>query len=92
MQPFSGIRILDFTQVFAGPFGCYQLALLGADVVKIERPGGDDMRRGPPNKEWAARNLGTGFMGINSNKRCLVLDLTKPKAIEIVLRRRQGRW
>jgi crotonobetainyl-CoA:carnitine CoA-transferase CaiB-like acyl-CoA transferase len=86
MQPFSGIRILDFTQVFAGPFGCYQLALLGADVVKIERPGGDDMRRGPPNKEWAARNLGTGFMGINSNKRCLVLDLTKPRAIEIVLR------
>jgi len=86
MQPFSGVRILDFTQVFAGPFGCYQLALLGADVIKIERPGGDDMRRGPPNKDWSARNLGTGFMGINSNKRCLALDLTRPKAIEIVHR------
>ena len=85
-QPFAGVRILDFTQVFAGPFGSYQLALLGADVIKIERPGGDDMRRGPPNKDWSARNLSTGFMAINSNKRNLALDLTKPKAIEIVHR------
>jgi crotonobetainyl-CoA:carnitine CoA-transferase CaiB-like acyl-CoA transferase len=85
-QPFAGVRILDFTQVFAGPFASYQLALLGADVVKIERPNGDDMRRGPPNKEWAARNLGTGFLGINSNKRFLALDLTRPKAIEIARR------
>ena len=84
MQPFAGIHILDFTQVFAGPFGSYQLALLGADVIKIERPGGDDMRRGPPNKDWSARNLSTGFMGINCNKRFLALDLTKPKSIEIV--------
>jgi crotonobetainyl-CoA:carnitine CoA-transferase CaiB-like acyl-CoA transferase len=86
MKPFSGVRILDFTQVFAGPFGSYQLALLGADVIKIERQGGDDMRRGPPNKAWAARNLGTGFMGINANKRNIALDLTKPKSIEIVKR------
>jgi crotonobetainyl-CoA:carnitine CoA-transferase CaiB-like acyl-CoA transferase len=86
MKPFAGVRILDFTQVFAGPFGSYQLALLGADVIKVERPGGDDMRRGPPNKEWAARNLGTGFMGINANKRFLVLDLTKAKATEIAKR------
>jgi crotonobetainyl-CoA:carnitine CoA-transferase CaiB-like acyl-CoA transferase len=86
MQPFTGVRVLDFTQVFAGPFGSYQLALLGADVIKIERPGGDDMRRGPPNKDWAARNLSTAFMGINANKRFLALDLTKPKSIEIVRR------
>jgi crotonobetainyl-CoA:carnitine CoA-transferase CaiB-like acyl-CoA transferase len=86
MQPFAGVRILDFTQVFAGPFASYQLALLGADVVKVERPNGDDMRRGPPNKDWAQRNLGTGFMGINSNKRFLALDLTRPKAVEIARR------
>jgi len=55
-KPFAGIRVLDFTQVFAGPFGSYQLALLGADVIKIERQGGEDMRRSPLNKEWAARN------------------------------------
>lgn len=83
-QPFTGVRVLDFTQVFAGPFGSYQLALLGADVIKIERPGGDDMRYGPPNKEWADRGLGTGWMAINANKRNIALDLTKPDAIAIV--------
>ena len=85
-KPFAGVRILDFTQVFAGPFGSYQLALLGADVVKIERPGGDDMRYGPPNKAWSDMGLGTSWMAINSNKRNIALDLTKPEAIAIVKR------
>lgn len=85
-KPFKGVRVLDFTQVFAGPFGSYQLALLGADVVKIERPGGDDMRYGPPNKEWSDRGLSTGWMAINSNKRNIALDLTKPEAVAIVKR------
>ena len=85
-KPFAGVRVLDFTQVFAGPFGSYQLALLGADVIKIERPGGEDMRRGPINKDWSARNMSTAWMAINSNKRNLALDLTKPKSIEIVRR------
>ena len=40
-RPFAGVRILDFTQVLAGPNGTYQLALLGADVIKVERRGGD---------------------------------------------------
>jgi len=83
-KPFCGVRILDFTQVFAGPFASYQLALLGADVIKVERPAGEDMRRGPPNREWSARGLSTSFMAINSNKRNIALDLTKPKSIEIV--------
>ncbi|HZT46468.1 MAG TPA: CoA transferase [Hyphomicrobiaceae bacterium] len=85
-KPFAGVRILDFTQVFAGPFGCYQLALLGADVIKIERRGGEDMRRSPLNREWAARNMATAWMAINSNRRNIALDLTRPKAIEIVHR------
>ncbi len=85
-KPFAGVRILDFTQVFAGPFGSYQLALLGADVVKIERPGGDDMRYGPPNKAWSDRGLSTSWMAINSNKRNIALDLTQPDAIAIVKR------
>ena len=46
-RPFTGTRILDFTQVLAGPFGSYQLALLGADVIKVERREGEDMRRTP---------------------------------------------
>jgi crotonobetainyl-CoA:carnitine CoA-transferase CaiB-like acyl-CoA transferase len=83
-KPFAGVRVLDFTQVFAGPFGSFQLALLGADVIKVERPGGEDMRRGPPNKEWSDRNLGTSWLAINANKRDIVLDLTKPEAIEVI--------
>ena len=56
-RPFEGVKILDFTQVLAGPYASYQLALLGADVVKIERRGGEDMRRTPLSREWAERNL-----------------------------------
>src|SRR5215471_13804494 len=85
-KPFAGIRILDFTRYVAGPYGTYQLALLGADVIKIEPKTGDDMRHSQFSKEWAAKGLGPSFMGINSNKRSLTLDLTKPKAIEIVKR------
>ena len=85
-RPFEGVKILDFTQVLAGPYASYQLALLGADVIKIERQGGEDMRRSPLNKEWAARNMATSWMAINSNKRNIALDLTKPKSIEIVHR------
>ena len=54
-QPFSGIRILDFTQVFAGPFATFQLGLLGADIIKVERKGGENMRFSPGSKEWAER-------------------------------------
>src|ERR1051326_1462154 len=43
-KPFAGIRILDFTRYVAGPFGTYQLALLGAEVIKIEPKSGDEMR------------------------------------------------
>jgi len=85
-KPFAGIRILDFTRYVAGPFGTYQLALLGADVVKIEPKAGDDMRHSQLSKEWAAKGLGPSFMGINANKRSLTLDLQKPKAVEIVKR------
>jgi crotonobetainyl-CoA:carnitine CoA-transferase CaiB-like acyl-CoA transferase len=85
-KPFAGVRILDFTRYVAGPFGTYQLALLGADVVKIEPKAGDDMRHSQLSKEWAAKGLGPSFMAINSNKRSLTLDLQKPKAVEIVKR------
>lgn len=83
-RPFEGVRILDFTQVLAGPYASYQLALLGADVIKIERRGGEDMRRTPLSKEWAERNMASAFISVNGNKRSLTLDLQKPEAQQIV--------
>ena len=83
-RPFEGVRILDFTQVLAGPYASYQLALLGADVIKVERREGEDMRRTPLNREWAERGLAPGWQAINGNKRSLTLDLQKPEAIAIV--------
>ena len=85
-RPFSGTRILDFTQVLAGPFGSYQLALLGADVIKVERREGEDMRRTPLSREWADRGMAPSWLAINGNKRSLTLDLQKPAAIEIINR------
>lgn len=87
-QPFANVRILDFTQVLAGPFATWQLALLGADVIKIEPPGGDDVRRTalPAAAEWSARGLSPVFQAINSNKRSLVLNLRDPRAVDVVQR------
>jgi crotonobetainyl-CoA:carnitine CoA-transferase CaiB-like acyl-CoA transferase len=83
-QPFAGIRILDFTRVLAGPYGTYQLALMGADVIKVEARAGDDMRYGAADKTWANRGLSPGFMAVNANKRSITLDLKKPEGIAIV--------
>ncbi|MGY8662781.1 CoA transferase [Bradyrhizobium sp. UFLA05-109] len=85
-RPFEGVKILDFTQVLAGPYASYQLALLGADVIKVERREGEDMRRTPLSREWAERGLAPAFQAINGNKRSLTLDLQKPDAIAIVKR------
>src|SRR5688500_5666289 len=83
-KPFAGIRVLDFTRYVAGPFGTYQLALLGADVIKIEPKAGDDMRHSQLSPEWAAKGLGPSYLGINANKRSMTLDLSKPQAVGIV--------
>ncbi len=85
-RPFEGVRILDFTQVLAGPYASYQLALLGAEVIKIERRGGEDMRRTPLAREWAERNMASAFIAVNGNKQSLTLDLQRPEAREIVLK------
>src|SRR5438067_7576087 len=86
-KPFAGIRILDFTRYVAGPFGTYQFALLGAEVIKVEPKAGDDMRRSSPVRwEGSAQGLGPSFLGINGNKRSITLDLAKPAAVEIAKR------
>jgi len=85
-KPFAGIRILDFTRYLAGPYGTYQLALLGADVVKIESQEGDETRVSPADKAWAERKMAPSFLSMNGNKRSITLDLRRPEAIEVVRR------
>jgi crotonobetainyl-CoA:carnitine CoA-transferase CaiB-like acyl-CoA transferase len=85
-KPFTGIRILDFTRVLAGPYASYQLALLGADVIKIEAPGGEDMRYGNRANDWEKRGLAAPWIAVNAGKRSVTLDLKKPRAIEAVKR------
>ena len=82
--PLTGIRVLDLTQMMAGPFCTMLLADMGADVVKIEKPdGGDDTRRaGPP----FIGDDSAAFLGINRNKRGMVVDL-KSEGGASVLRR-----
>jgi crotonobetainyl-CoA:carnitine CoA-transferase CaiB-like acyl-CoA transferase len=85
-KPFSGVRILDFTRYLAGPYGTYQLALLGADVVKIESREGDDTRAQPVATELAKHGMPPGFLAVNGNKRSLTLDLRQPDGVEVVRR------
>lgn len=83
-KPLDGIKVLDLTRVLAGPYCTMMLADMGADVVKVERPGaGDDTRAfGPPflNGESAY------FLSINRNKRSLTLNLKHDKALQVMRR------
>jgi crotonobetainyl-CoA:carnitine CoA-transferase CaiB-like acyl-CoA transferase len=85
-KPFAGVRILDFTRYLAGPYGTYQLALLGADVIKIESPEGDETRGHLSDRKWAERKMAPSFLAVNGNKRSITLDLRRPEAVEIVKR------
>lgn len=79
-QPLTGLRILDATHVLAGPFAGYQLALLGADVIRVENPaGGDVARMGDPDLRRRDMGMGYGFLGQNANKRSIALDLKTPE-------------
>ena len=78
--PLDGVIVLDCTQVMAGPFCTLLLGDMGADVIKVERPEGDDVRRqGPP---WIAGRAAS-FMAINRNKRSIVLNLRTDEGKEV---------
>ena len=86
-QPFAGIRIVDATHVLAGPFAAYQLALMGAEVIKVEPPGEPDQSRdsGP---DWSLNdaNMGCYFLTQGSNKRAITLDLKQAEGVAIMRR------
>jgi crotonobetainyl-CoA:carnitine CoA-transferase CaiB-like acyl-CoA transferase len=85
MRPFEGIRVIDVTHVLAGPFATYQLAVLGADVIKVEHPDDPDQSRGAgTDKELNRRNMGTAFLTQSSNKRSITLDLKQAKDRDIL--------
>lgn len=72
----DGVLVADFSRVLAGPLATMLLGDLGADVVKVEHPNGDDTRRwGPP---WAPDGESSYYLGLNRNKRSVTLDLTDP--------------
>src|SRR5213595_1178531 len=84
-RPFEGIRIIDITHVLAGPFAAYQLAVLGADVIKVEHPDDPDQSRGAgTDKALNRANMGTSFLTQASNKRSITLDLKLEKDREIL--------
>ncbi len=84
MQALEGIRVLDLTHALAGPFCTYQLQLLGADVIKVERPGvGDDFRDFARLPGW---EVSPSFVAVNGGKRSITVDLKHDAGREIVRR------
>src|SRR5690625_7408436 len=89
MGALSGIKVLDLSRVLAGPWGSQILADLGADVIKVERPGkGDDTRAwGPPfvkATDGSDTTDGAYFMAANRGKRSITVDLQTPEGQDII--------
>jgi crotonobetainyl-CoA:carnitine CoA-transferase CaiB-like acyl-CoA transferase len=84
MKLLEGIRVLDLTNVLSGPFATLHLALLGAEVIKIEPPGSGELARQLGNVPELNRKLmGTSFLAQNANKKSVTLNLKHPEAREI---------
>ncbi|MSQ21744.1 MAG: CoA transferase [Dehalococcoidia bacterium] len=79
--PLSDIRVVEMSQVLAGPFAAMLLADQGAEVIKVESPEGDSARRLAPNFP-GSNGLSLGYLSFNRNKRSVVLDITKPQGLE----------
>lgn len=83
--PLAGIRVLDLTNVLAGPYCCYQLALMGAEVIKVERPGSGDLARvlgADPDRNKAG--MGISFLAQNAGKKSVTLDMKSDRGKELL--------
>ncbi len=83
--PLSGVRVLDISQVMAGPYACMLLGDLGADVIKIEPPGTGDQTRGSMGFKMKGPDS-LGFLNMNRNKRSVTLDLKSEAGKQVLLR------
>lgn len=87
IKPLQGIRVLDLTNVLAGPFACHQLAHMGADVIKVEARGtGDLARQLGGDVELSKNNMGVSFLAQNPGKRSITLNLKSPQGKEVFRR------
>ncbi len=85
--PLKHLRVLDLTNVLAGPFCCHQLALMGADVVKVETPGtGDLARQLGADADLNGRLMGLSFLAQNAGKRSITINLKSAKGKALFLR------
>src|SRR3954471_332407 len=83
--PLTGIRVVDFTRVIAGPLASQILADMGAEVIKIENPdGGDDTRKGAGPRAGGPSGESHFFMTFNRGKKSVALDFTKPEGHGVV--------
>src|ERR671918_2713199 len=87
MKLLQQVRVLDLTNVLAGPFCCYQLAQLGADVIKVEIPGSGDLARQlGADADLNKRLMGASFLAQNAGKRSMTINLKTPAGKEVFLR------
>ncbi len=85
--PLNGVRVLDLTNVLAGPFCCHQLAHLGADVIKVEVPGSGDLARVlGADPELNAALMGVSFLAQNAGKRSVTINLKSPDGVALLKR------
>lgn len=86
-HPLEGIRVLDLTNVLSGPLACYQMASMGAEVIKVEPVGrGDLARQLGDDRGLNAANMGASFLAQNAGKRSVTLNLKSPEGVQIFRR------
>jgi crotonobetainyl-CoA:carnitine CoA-transferase CaiB-like acyl-CoA transferase len=82
--PLAGVKVLDFSQMMAGPWSTQMLGDLGAEIIKLERPGSGDWERSLPSMGELLEGDSPFFLAMNRNKKSLTLDLKHPSAKELI--------